>query len=48
VLQAHFLGHGDLHVIDVVAVPDRLKDGVGKTREQDVLNRLLPQVMIVR
>jgi hypothetical protein len=41
VLQAHFLGHGNLHVIDVVAVPEWLKDGVGEARNQDVLNCLL-------
>ncbi len=36
----------DLYVIDIVAVPHGLIDGIGKTRNQDVLNRLFPQVMI--
>ena len=39
-------GHGDLHVVDVVAVPDRLKQGVGEAEGQDILHRLLAQVMI--
>ena len=42
----HFLGHRDLHVIDVVAVPDRLENGVGKPQHQHVLHRFLAQVMV--
>ena len=46
VLDAERLGHGDLHVVDVAAVPDRLEDGVGEAQGQDVLDRLLPQVVV--
>ena len=41
-----FLGHGDLHVVDVVAVPDRLEDRVGKPQHEQVLHRFLAEVMI--
>ena len=44
--RRHRLGHGDLHVIDVAAVPDRLEDAVGEAEHQDVLHRLLAQVVI--
>ena len=33
-------------MIDVVTVPDRLEDGIGKAEDQDVLNRLFAQVVI--
>ncbi len=39
-------GDGDLHVVDVAAVPDRLEDGVGEAEEQDILGSLLAQVMV--
>ena len=41
-----FLGHRDLHVVDVIAVPDRLEDRVGKPQHEQVLHRLLAQVVI--
>src|SRR5262245_38668879 len=40
------LGVGDLHVIDIPAVPYRLEYSVGKTKDQKVLNRLFPEVMV--
>ena len=40
------LGHGDLHVVDVAPVPDRLEDGVAEPQHQQVLDRLLPQVVV--
>ncbi len=40
------LGHGDLHVIHVVGVPDRLIHLVGEAQRQDVLHRLLAQVVV--
>ena len=46
VLHAHGLGHGDLHVVDVAPVPDRLEQGVGEAERQDVLHRLLAQVVV--
>ena len=33
-------------MVDVVAVPNRLEDGVGEPQHQDVLHGLLAQVMI--
>ena len=41
-----FLGHGDLHVVDVVAVPDRLEDRVGEPQHQQVLHRFLAEVVV--
>ena len=43
---AHGLGDRDLHVIDVVAVPERLEDRVGKAGHQDILDCLFAQVMV--
>src|SRR3990170_142452 len=44
--DAHRFGDGDLDVIDVVAIPDRLEDAVGEAKEEDVLHRLLAQVVV--
>ena len=40
------LGHRDLHVIDMVAVPQRLEQPVGEPQHHDVLDRLLPEIMV--
>ena len=40
------LRHVDLHVIDEVAVPDRLEQAVGEAEGEDVLRRLLAEEMI--
>jgi hypothetical protein len=40
------LGRGDLDVIDVVAVPHRLEQGVGESQRHQVLDGLLAQVVI--
>ncbi len=45
-LDAEVLGHGDLHPADVVAVPDRLEEGVREPEVQDVLDRLLAEVVV--
>ena len=37
---------GDLHVIDVAAIPDRLENTVGETKHQDVLDGFFAEVMI--
>ena len=37
---------GDLDVIDGLAVPEPLEDRVGEPEHQDVLHRLLAQVMV--
>ena len=44
--DADVLGHGDLHVVDVVAVPDRLEQLVGEAQRQHVLDGLLAQVVV--
>src|SRR5690349_14614207 len=40
------LGHGDLYVVHVAAVPDRLVHGVGEPQRQDVLYGLLAQIVV--
>ena len=44
--DAHVLGHRDLHVVDVVGVPDRLEQLVGEPHRQDVLDGLLAEVVV--
>ncbi len=44
--DADVLGHGDLHVVDVVGVPDRFVELVGEAQRQDVLDRLLAEVVV--
>ena len=36
----------DLDMIDVIAIPDRLEHAVGEAQHQDVLHRLLAEIMI--
>ena len=45
-LHAQLLGHGDLHVVHVAAVPDGLEEAVGEAEDEDVLHRLLAQVVV--
>ena len=40
------LRHGNLDVVDVVSVPDRLEDGIGKAKDEQVLDRFLAQVVV--
>ena len=44
--QPELLGHVDLDVVDVVAVPDRLEQPVGEAEGEDVLRRLLAQEVV--
>ena len=44
--EADILGHGDLHAVDVVAVPNRLVERVGEAQGQNVLHRLFAQVVV--
>ena len=44
--DAEVLGRGDLDVVDVVAVPHRLEHAVGEPERQQVLDRLLAQVVV--
>ena len=45
-LDADRLGDGDLDVVDELAVPDRLEDAVGEPQHQQVLHRLLAEVVV--
>ncbi len=44
--ESQLLGHVDLDVADVVAVPDRLEETVGEPEREDVLRRLLAQEVV--
>ena len=46
VLDAQRLRGGDLHEVHVAPVPDRLEDAVGEAQHQQVLHRLLGQVVV--
>ena len=46
VLDADRLGHGDLHVVDVAPVPERLEDAVAEPEDQQVADGLLAQVVV--
>ena len=46
VFHADLFGHGDLDMIDVASVPDRLKQGIGKAEGQDILDGLLTQIVV--
>ncbi|MNZ46707.1 hypothetical protein D3C78_643970 [compost metagenome] len=45
-LHADRFSGGDLYMIDVMVVPEGFEQAVGKTADQDVLHRLLAQVMV--
>ena len=45
-LDPDLLGHGDLHVVDVATVPDGLEDRVAEAEYEQVLHRLLSQIMV--
>src|SRR5271166_323882 len=44
--QSDVFGHGDLHMVHVVRVPDRIPQLVGEAQRQDILHRLLAQVVV--
>ena len=44
--QADVFSHRDLYVVNVVCVPHRLEDLVGKAQRHDVLHCFLAQVVI--
>src|SRR5215813_5392779 len=45
-LNTDALCRSDLNVIDIIAIPDRLKDSVCKAEDQDILYGLLAEVVI--
>ncbi len=46
VLDADRLGHGDLHVVHVAPVPERLEDAVAEAEDHQVADRLLAEVVV--
>ena len=44
--DADGFGDGDLHVINVAAVPDRLEDSVGEAKRQNILDGLFAEVVV--
>jgi hypothetical protein len=38
--------HGDLHVVDVVAIPDRLEDPIRQAKRKNVLDGLFAQIVV--
>ena len=45
-LDAEVLRHGDLHALDVVAVPERLEQRVDEAEEDHVVDLPLPEIVI--
>ncbi len=45
-LDIERLRDGDLDMVDVIAIPQRLENAVGEPKHQDVLNRLLPEIVV--
>src|SRR5208337_5284516 len=45
-LDAEIFRHRNLHALDVVAVPERLHEGIGEAEDDHIVYRPLPQVMI--
>ena len=46
VVDRERLGDVDLHVVDVIPIPDRLEEAVGEAEGQDVLRRFLTQEVV--
>ena len=44
--HANRLGICDLNVIDVLTIPERLENAVGKTKDQQILYRLFAEIVI--
>ena len=46
IFEPDMFRHGDLNVINVITVPNRLKNGVGKARHEDVLDGFLAKIVV--
>src|SRR5215216_1014180 len=44
--HADLFGHQNLYVIDVAAIPERLKDAVAESKGQNVLDGFFAQIMV--
>ena len=45
-LDAERLRDGDLDMVDMVSIPQRLENAVGEAEHQDVLDRLFPEIVV--
>src|SRR5690606_22616611 len=46
VFYTYSFGCGNLYMVDIVTIPYRFEQGIGKTKCQNVLYGFLPQIMI--
>jgi len=44
--NAAVLGHGDLHMLDEIPVPQGFEDRIGKPLDEEVLHGLLAEIMV--
>ena len=44
--DAQLLRHRDLHALDVIAIPQRLEHGVREAEDEQVLHRLLAEIVV--
>jgi hypothetical protein len=44
--DTELFGDGDLDVVDVATIPKRLKDWVGETQDEEILDGLLAEVVV--
>ena len=44
--HTHGFGHGDLHTVDMLGVPQRLEQDIGKAHRHKVLDGFLAQIMV--
>src|SRR5262245_7199858 len=45
-LNAQRFRNGNLHMIDIIAIPQRLEDSISESEDEKVLYRIFSQVMI--
>src|ERR1700735_4271933 len=45
-LDTKVFSHGDLHALYIIAIPERLRECVGKTEDHHVVYRPLTQIMV--
>ena len=46
IIRVHRLGDGDLHVIDIFVIPDRLEDRIGEAHHHQVLDGFFAEIMV--
>ena len=44
--NAEIFRDSDLHMVDEIAVPDRLENAVAETKDQNVLHRFFAEIMV--